>query len=179
MVYVFLADGFEEVEAITSIDLLRRAELEVRTVGVSSQTVRGAHGIPVVCDLPESGTGPENLEMLVLPGGMPGTLNLEKSQVVQAFIRYAVQQGLPIGAICAAPSILGHLGLLDGKTITCYPGYESQMPLANYTGGVCEQAGNIITGRGAGTATEFALLLVERLRGKERAELVRAALQCK
>ncbi|WP_312645196.1 DJ-1 family glyoxalase III [Hydrogenoanaerobacterium sp.] len=175
MIYVFIADGFEEIEALTVVDILRRAELTVQMVGVSSKTVRGAHGISVLCDILDSQTDLADIEMIVLPGGMPGTLNLEKSPVVQAFIQYAVERGLPIGAICAAPSILGHLGLLDHKTITCYPGFESQMPLANYTGSACEQDGNIITGSGAGTAMEFALKLVEHLKGKERAELLRAA----
>lgn len=179
MIYVFLADGFEEIEALTAVDILRRAELNVQTVGISSKTVRGAHGISVVCDIMDTQTDPQNLEMIVLPGGMPGTLNLEKSPVVQTFIEYAMQKNLPIGAICAAPSILGHLGLLDHKTITCYPGFESQMPLANYTGNACEQDGNIITGSGAGTAMEFALKLVEQLKGRERAELLKAAVLCK
>lgn len=179
MIYVFLADGFEEMEALATVDLLRRAELEVCLVGISSKTVCGSHGISVVCDLLDEQASPDQLEMIVLPGGMPGTLNLEKSPVVQAFIRYAVQNGLIIGAICAAPSILGHLGLLDGKKFTCYPGFESQAPLGNYTGAAVERHGNIITGLAAGTAMQFGLALVETLCGGQRAELLQAAVQCK
>lgn len=179
MIYVFLADGFEEVEALTPVDVLRRAELEVRTVGVTGKVVRGSHGIPVTCDITEEQADPNGLEMIVLPGGMPGTLNLEKSQVVQAFIAYAVEQGLPIGAICAAPSILGHLGLLDGRRVTCFPGFETQLGDAHYTAGPCEVDGSLVTARGAGVAMEFALALVEKLKGSERAALLRASLQCR
>lgn len=179
MIYVFLADGFEETEAIAPVDLLRRAELSVQLVGISSRTVRGSHGISVLCDIDDGQASLENLEMIVLPGGMPGTLNLEKSPVVQAFIQYAVQQGLWIGAICAAPSILGHLGILDGKTFTCYPGFESQVPGGNYTGGAVERDGKIITGAGAGVAVEFGLALVETLCGASRARQLGAAVQCK
>ena len=135
MIYVFLASGFEEIEALAVVDILRRAELEVQTVavGVGEKTVRGAHGIPVVADVTEEQAKPEGLEMVVLPGGMPGTLNLEKSQTVQEFLQLASNNGLWIGAICAAPSILGHNGLADGKRVTCYPGFESQLTQSAYT----------------------------------------------
>ena len=179
MVYVFLADGFEEIEAITPIDILRRAEIEVKTVGINSKSICGAHGIWIECDLLDTEPDLLGLEMIVLPGGMPGALNLEKSLVVKAFIDYCVEHEIKIAAICAAPAMLGHMGLLDEKNFTCYPGFESQAPHGNYTGNTCEQAGTIITSKGAGTALEFSLLLVETLKGKERAELLKAALQCR
>ena len=116
MIYVFFANGFEEVEAVATVDMLRRAELEVCTVGVGGVKVAGAHGIVMDCDLADTQAhADEVLEAVVLPGGMPGTLNLEKSQVVQQFIDYAVAHGKLVSAICAAPSILGHKGLLEGK----------------------------------------------------------------
>ena len=115
MIYVFLANGFEECEALAPVDILRRGGLDVKTVGVGGKTVSGSHGIPVVCDITEDEAVTDGLEAIVLPGGMPGTLNLEKSNSVQRFIDFAVQNGLIIGAICAAPSILGHKGLLRGK----------------------------------------------------------------
>lgn len=109
MIYVFFANGFEEVEAVATVDMLRRAELEVCTVGVGGVKVAGAHGIVMDCDLADTQAhADEALEAVVLPGGMPGTLNLEKSQVVQQFIDYAVAHGKLVAAICAAPSILGH-----------------------------------------------------------------------
>lgn len=177
MVYVFLADGFEEVEALTAVDILRRAELEVRTVGIGGREVSGAHGIRVLCDLEDQEADPKDVRMIVLPGGMPGTLNLEKSKVVQGYLRMAVIDQLYIGAICAAPSILGHIGLLDGANMTCYPGFESQMPDAVYTGAAVERYGNIVTSKGPGTAMEFALKLAELLAGEEKAAAVRASLQ--
>lgn len=179
MIYVFLADGFEEIEAFAAVDILRRAELDVRTVGIKSKTIRGAHGIWTECDLADTEPDPLGLEMIVLPGGMPGALNLEKSVEVKAFIDYCIDNSIPIGAICAAPSILGHMGLLNDKTFTCYPGFEGEAPFGHYTGGVCEKDGNIITGKGPGAAIEFALLLVETLKGSKRAELLRASLQCR
>ena len=177
MTYVFFAHGFEEIEAITALDILRRAEVDVQSVGVGSKTITGAHGITVHCDILDKQATPKELEMIVLPGGMPGTLHLEKSPIVQGFIDFCAENDLYISAICAAPSILGHRGLLDGKTVTCFPGMESQLGDAKYTGGVLEQDGKIITGRGPGCATEFSLRLVQCLCGEERTAALRASLQ--
>lgn len=133
MVYVFLADGFEEVEALTPVDLLRRAGAEVRTVGVGSKNITGAHGITVACNMSEDEAAesikeaPEALEMTVLPGGMPGTLNLGKSGTVSHFLDAAAECGAFIGAICAAPSVLGAKGLLRGRRAVCYPGFEDKL----------------------------------------------------
>lgn len=177
MIYVFFAHGFEEIEAITTTDILRRAELEVRTVGVGAKTITGAHGITVHCDMIDHMANPKDLKLLVLPGGMPGTVNLEKSQVVDAFIDHAFQNEIWVGAICAAPSILGHKNLLDGKKVTCFPGFETQLGNAVYTGNRVEQDGKLITAKGAGAAVPFALKLVECLLGKERADVLEASLQ--
>ena len=128
MVYVFLADGFEEVEALTPVDMLRRCELEVVTVGIGNEAVLGSHNIPVLANVTDAQVVlNENVDMIVLPGGMPGTLNLEKNPVVQAAIDFCIKNNKFIGAICAAPSIRGHKGLLDGKKATCYSGFEAQL----------------------------------------------------
>lgn len=171
MIYVFLADGFEETEAITPIDYLKRCEeLNVRTVGIGSKTVTGSHGITVQADLTEDEVDIKKTEMIVLPGGMPGTLNLEKSPFVSLFIDYCAENSLPIGAICAAPSILGHKGLLDGKTATCFPGFENELLGANYTGAPVEKDGIFITARGAGVANQFAFALIETLLGEKKSK---------
>ncbi len=162
MIYVMLANGFEEIEAITVIDILRRAELDVKTVGISDNFIMGAHNIPVIADEVDVALGlPSDLEMIVLPGGMPGTLNLEKSKYVNALIEYALENDKYIGAICAAPSILGHKNLLTGKKACCYEGFEQELFGACISKeNVCVD-GKIITSRAAGTAIEFALKLVE------------------
>ncbi len=178
MIYVFFAPGFEEIEAITPVDLLRRAGLKVTTVGVGGRQVTGAHGITLTCDITDADAAPDNLRMVVLPGGMPGTVNLEKSPVVQRFIGHAAQRGSWLGAICAAPSILGKKGLLKGRRATCFPGFEEQLQEAVYTGKPVEQDGNIITARGAGVAVDFALALVEVLTNAEKARQLAADLQC-
>ena len=178
MIYVFLANGFEEIEALTAVDLLRRAELSVATVGVGGKNITGSHGIPVTADIEEAQAETEGLKAVVLPGGMPGTLNLEKSAVVKEAIRSAMEDNRYIGAICAAPSILGHMGYLDDREITCYPGFESQMPKAYYTGEKVVVSDNIIMGKGAGAAVDFALKLVEVMVSPVRAKALRESLQC-
>ncbi|HAE52225.1 MAG TPA: DJ-1 family protein [Ruminococcus sp.] len=164
MIYVYLAEGFEEIEALTPVDLLRRSGKKVVTVGVGDNVIVGSHGIPVVCDtIAQEAVLSYELEMIVLPGGMPGTLNLEKSGYVQAAIDYCTDNNKFIGAICAAPSILGHKGLLNGRTAVCYEGFEQQLTGAviGEDSVVCD--GNIITARGAGVAVKFALKLIEKV----------------
>lgn len=132
MIYVFLADGFEETEAIAPIDMLRRAKKTVVTVGVTGKIVTGSHGIPVTADITQDEMQlNDELEMIVLPGGMPGTLNEEASEQVQAAITYCAEHDRYLTAICAAPSILGHRGLLQGKHAVCYPGFESRFDWCN------------------------------------------------
>ena len=176
MIYLFLANGFEEVEALTPLDYLRRCELPVKTVAVGNRLVTGSHKITVTADLLISEVRPEDAQMIILPGGMPGTLNLEQSTKVQEMIDYCAENGRWIAAICAAPSILGHKGLLHGKRATCYVGFEDQLEGAQYTGAPVEADGNIITSRGAGTANQFAFRLVEALCGAQRAEILKAGI---
>lgn len=180
MVYVFLANGFEETEAIVTIDILRRSEAEVVTVGIGDDVIVGAHGIAVVPDITEEQLIlSEKVDMIVLPGGMPGTLNLEKSRAVRESIEYCAENEKYIAAICAAPSIIGKMGLLKGKKAVCFPGFEDFLEGAEIVSelAVCDE--NIITAKGPGAAVEFGLALSEILAGKPKAEKVRASLQCK
>lgn len=177
MVYVFLADGFEEIEALTPVDYLRRCGLEVKTVSVmESRLVTGSHGIPVTADLTIEQVDRQGLQAVILPGGMPGTLNLEACGALQELIDYCAQQGILLGAICAAPSILGHKGFLKGKRATCYLGFEKELAGADYTGAPVERDGAVITARGAGVAGQFAFALAEALAGKEAADQLRAGI---
>lgn len=178
MIYVFLADGFEEIEAITVIDIIRRADLLVKTVGIGAKEVAGAHGIRVLADIDESELVFENLGAIVLPGGMPGTKNLERSNSVINCINYCVSNKKYIAAICAAPSILGHMGVLRDKTVCCFPGFESELAGANISYLPVFTCENIITARGAGNAVEFALKIVEVLADKKSSDEIRYSIQC-
>ena len=177
MIYVFLADGFEEVEALTPVDYLRRCELSVKTVGVTRKVVTGSHGIPVTADiLPEEMDLP-SADAVILPGGMPGTLNLEASEAVKDALNWCAEQHCLIGAICAAPSVLGHMGLLVGKKATCFPGFEGELTGAEFVDEPAVRDGDIVTSRGAGTATQFSAALIEALISKERADHLKAGIQ--
>ncbi len=179
MIYVFLANGFEEMEALCPIDLLRRAEKQVVTVGVGGKVITGAHGIPVTADITTSEMVlGSDLEMIVLPGGMPGTLNLEKSEAVQTAVDFCMDREIYIGAICAAPSILGHKGLLEGREAIAYPGFETQLAGAVISKNAVCQSGNIITAKGAGVAVEFGLKLVEIAAGASEAKRQYNAICC-
>lgn len=173
MIYLFLAEGFEEVEALAPLDLLRRAGLSVKTVGVGTKTVTGAHGISVVADLADTEYADDAPEMIFLPGGMPGTLNLAASEVVQNAIATAVRTNAYLAAICAAPSILGDLGLLRGKEAICYPGFEDRLVGATLSKKRVVRDGKILTAAGMGVAVEFGLAIVEALLGKDKAEELR------
>lgn len=178
MIYCFLADGFEEVEAIAPIDMLKRASLEVKTVGVTGETVTGAHGINVVADCRISDiTLDESIDAVILPGGMPGTLNLEKSDAVQKAIDFAVENKKYVCAICAAPSILGHKGLLKNKEAIAYPGFENDLEGAVISSDFVVTDGKFITAKGAGVAVDFGLEIVSQLCGKEKAESIRSQIQ--
>ncbi len=177
MVYVFLAEGFETIEALTPVDILRRGGVEVQTVGVGDKTITSSHGIPVTADLTIDEVKTDNIEAVVLPGGMPGTLNLEKNETVISTVKYCAENDRLIGAICAAPSILGHLGLLKGKKATAFPGFEKELDGAVYDNSFVEHDGLIVTARGMGVSAEFALKLLEVLKGKETAEKVHSAIQ--
>ena len=173
MIYLFLAEGFEEIEALTPVDVLRRAGLELKTVAVgNSITVKGAHGIEVKADIHESELGDEILDAIILPGGMPGTINLEESETVINTLLRAMSSGFLVCAICAAPSILGISGYLKHRNATCYPGFEQYLDGATFTDERVVRDGNIITAKGMGCAAEFSLAIVEALCGKEKADEV-------
>ena len=172
MIYVFLANGFEEVEALAPVDMLRRAKLDVTTVGVTGKTVTGSHGIPVTADITaeELNIGAD-MEMIVLPGGMPGTTNLYADKRVTDAVRTMADAGKYVAAICAAPSIiLGGMGLLEGKKATCYPGMEDGMTGATPVKANAVTDGKIITGCGVGGALDFACELITALCGKAKAD---------
>lgn len=176
MVYILLADGFEEIEALTPLDILRRSGIEVQTAGVSGRSVCGAHHICVTADITIDEIETESLEALILPGG-PGHEVLDRSNTVHGLINYTVVNGLPLAAICAAPSILGKKHLLAGKRATCFPGYEAMLYSAQVTHDPVVVDGNVITARGAGVASDFAFQIVTMLKGKETANQVKAAMQ--
>ncbi|MBQ7522135.1 MAG: DJ-1/PfpI family protein [Clostridia bacterium] len=180
MIYVFLADGFEETEALTTVDILRRGGLELKTVAVGTENavVCSSHGIKVVADIHEKDIDKNNLVGIVLPGGMPGTLNLEKSAVVSEYLTYCYDHNLIIGAICAAPSVLGKRGVLDGKKATCFPGFEKFLSKSDCNGDFAVTDGNIVTGKGMGATIPFALQLLELFTDKQKTQEVFSSLQC-
>lgn len=169
MVYIFLADGFEECEALVPLDILRRGGIKVNTVGIGGKTVTGAHGITVTADIAESDAVTDNIDAVILPGGMPGTLKLERSETVQRFIDFAAEKGALLCAICAAPSILGHKGLLNGKKATCFLGFEKDLAGAMITDAKAVMDGNVITACGAGAAFEFGFEILTALTGSKTA----------
>lgn len=175
MVYVFLADGFEEVEALTPVDYLRRAGIEVVTVGVNGKTVVGARKIPVVCDTTQDKLSAEVPEAVILPGGIPGVPNLLKSSVVADTLEKTYRAGGLIAAICAAPTILSAYGYLEGKNAVCYPGMEKDLCGAHYQKERVVRDGMILTAEAAGSAELFAFEIIRILRGEKAAEKVRTA----
>lgn len=179
MIYVFLAPGFEETEAVVPIDMLRRCDKNVVTVGIGDNLITSVHGVTFVTDILDNEVVFNNdIEMIVLPGGMPGTLNLEKSSVVQKAIDYCIQNDIYIGAICAAPTILGHKRLLAGKKATCFEGCQNELYDAEFCNVPAIADGKIITGRSAGCALEFALKLIETLISKNKRDRLELTLLC-
>lgn len=172
MVYVLLAEGFEEIEALFPPDILRRGGVEVRTVGVGGRVIRGSHGLPITADLTiEEAT--DTPELLILPGGLPGATNLDASPEVDDMIRRTAEAGGRLAAICAAPFILGKRGLLRGRSATCYPGFEGDLEGASYLTDVrVVTDGNVTTAVGMGAAGEFAIELLSLLRGQEVARRI-------
>lgn len=180
MIYVFLADGFEEIEAVTPIDMLRRCEKETIIVGIDGIKIIGSHGITLTADITDKDAiFDDTLEMIVLPGGLPGTLNLQQSDTVKKAVDYCIKNDKYISAICAAPTVLGILGVLKNKNATCSPGFESQMHSAILSDESVIKDGKIITARGAGVSIEFGKTLVSALCGEERAEKLCASMKCK
>lgn len=170
MIYAFMADGFEEIEALTPIDMLLRLGFDVKMVGVTGEIVSSARGLRIITDIPLSQIDMSKAEMILLPGGMPGTEHLRQSKEVQYAISYCIEHDIWIGAICAAPSILAGMGFLDGKKVSCYPSVEDTMQHAKLSMDPVSIDGKIITSRGAGTALPFAIQLCEVLKGKHAAE---------
>ena len=175
MVYLFLANGFEEIEALCPLDLLRRAGVEVTTVGVGGEMIRGSHGIVVQADMPDTMFMDANPEMIILPGGMPGSKNLDESRIVDAALKTAARKEAYIAAICAAPFVLGKRGLLEGKEAICYPGFEEQLTGAVISNKKVVRDSKIITAAGMGVALEFGLALVAALKGEDVADSIRRA----
>ncbi len=200
MIYLFLAPGFEEVEALTPLDLLRRAELDVTTVAITTpagipateRAVTGAHRITVIADMSEadfthymeiSGGDPAAMpvQAVILPGGMPGSNHLDASNVVNAALKIAADQGACLAAICAAPLVLGKRGYLKGRRATCYPGFETYLAGATTGGKIIRDGGNgdyvTVTAAGMGVAQEFGLELVSLLASPEAAGKIKDAIQ--
>lgn len=177
--YVFLADGFEEIEALAPIDVMRRAGLSVTTVSVTdSLTVTGAHGIPVVADTLFAQCDYADAALLFLPGGLPGATNLQAhTGLCQLLTAKASQPNVIISAICAAPLVLGGLGLLQGKQATCYPGFEDTMQGAHYTAAKVTVDGHILTACGPGAAWELGFTFVEHFCGADKADALRSGMQ--
>ena len=163
-VYLFLADGFEEIEALAVVDLLRRARIDINMVSVTGNLqVTGSHKIGVMADTLFEDTKFEDADMLVLPGGMPGTINLMNHEGLDKLLRKFHSENKLIAAICAAPTVLASKGFLEGKNATCYPGCESEMAGSNVLEQDVVEDGNIITSRGLGTAIDFALAIIRKL----------------
>ena len=177
MVYVILADGFEEIEAIEPIDIMRRAGIEVNTASImDSLTVCGAHGIKVEADIMIRDADPDEMELLMLPGGS-GHVLLDASNEVHALINHTITNERYLSAICASPSILGKKQILFGKKATCFPGFEKYCYGAELTGEKTVVDGRIITGRGAGAAADFGFELVKLLKGEDIARKLREDMQ--
>ena len=178
MIYMFIAEGFEEIEALCPLDIMRRAGLEVKTVGIGSTEICGAHGITVRTDIDTvtyDALSDKSFDMIFLPGGMPGTLNLAASETVIGAIKAAVSEEKYVAAICAAPSILGDMGLLKGKDAICYPGFEDRLCGATVSDKRVVLDGTYLTAAGMGAALDMGLKIVELFCGSEKAASLRKA----
>jgi 4-methyl-5(b-hydroxyethyl)-thiazole monophosphate biosynthesis len=174
-VVIILAHGHEEVEAITQIDLLRRAGIHVIVAGLGGKEIPGAHNIRIIADITLERI-PSQFDGVILPGGMPGTTYLAESDTVKTIIRDSFHKGLLVGAICAAPLVLDVAGVLDGRRYTCYPGKEKDIESGQFVEEPVVQHGNIITSRGVGTAIPFALKIIEYLSDKVQSQSIASSL---
>lgn len=181
MLYCFLANGFEETEAVAAVDTVRRGGIDVKTVGIGGKLIKGAHGISVVADIDGELLGDisNDITGVILPGGMPGTVNLGKSKIVEKWLDFAIENNLIVAAICAAPSILGQRGMLKGKTAVCFDGFEELLDGATLGDGRTAADGNIITAIGAGAAIEFGLEIIAAVKGRGKAEAIGKSMKCK
>lgn len=176
MVYILLGNGFEEVEAIAPLDLLRRTGVEVLTVGLNGKTIQGAHNISVVADIEVGEMDLTSMDMIVLPGGLGGVAAIRASQEAMNAIRFAWENDKFVAAICAGPTVLADLHITDSLNATCYPSCKDKMGSANYVADVpCIRDGRVITGTSAGCAVPFGLALVEALKGEAAAKAVAEA----
>jgi len=177
MIYVHLAEGFEEIEALTIVDLLRRAGLETEIVSVTGHLpVTGSHGIKVIADILFEDAVYSACEMIVLPGGLPGSENLAAHEGLKEKILSFHNQGKYLAAICAAPLVLGRAGVLKGKKATCYPSFEKELDGAECVEDPVVLSQRVITSRGVGTAIPFALAIIEELKGKKAADTIAASI---
>lgn len=180
MLYCFLADGFEEIEALATIDILRRADIPVTTVGVPGEVIRGSHDIPVTADMTiDEFEIDENIQGVILPGGMPGVTNLFADDTVKEAVTFCASHDLYVCAICAAPSIPGRMSLLEGKRATCFPGFEKMLLGAEALTDKVVVDGKMITAKGAGCALDFGFEIVAQLRGEELAGKIACSMQCR
>ena len=172
MVYMLLGTGFEETEAIAPLDLLRRAGVEVVTVGLNGHVIRGSHGICVEADMEIGDVDFKDLEMMILPGGLGGVASIRACDAAMEAVRFAWENGKYTAAICAGPTVLADLGIVDGKNATCYPGCEENMGSANMVEDPAVTDGKLITGTSAGCAIPFGLALIAALKGQEEADRI-------
>ncbi|MDO4731342.1 MAG: DJ-1/PfpI family protein [Clostridia bacterium] len=179
MVYLFLADGFEDIEALATVDILRRAGILVKTVGIGGKEILSAHKVLVNADILEKDVVlDEEIQAVILPGGGLGTENLDESDTVKNAVKYCYDNNKYICAICAAPSVIGKMGLLSGKCAVCYPGFEEYLYNAKVSeSNVCED-GIFITGKGPGCTFDFAFSIVSKLKSEKTADSIKAAMQC-
>ena len=178
MVYVFLADGFEIIEALSPVDMLKRAKIETKLVGVTGEIVTSSCGVAVKTDMLIDDFDFYDVEAIVLPGGMPGAENLDNCKALQGIIDNASNTNSYICAICAAPFILGKKGLLNGKSAICYPGFEVDLQGANIAESAVCRDGNCITAKGMGVAVDFGLEITAALLNRETADNIRKSIQC-
>ena len=177
MILILLADGFEEIEALTPLDVLRRAGLDVRTVGINGKIAAGSHKIPVICDMLPEEVDVDEVSAVIFPGGMPGSLGLDASPFTDKIIAAVLKNGGRIAAICAAPLVLGRRGLLSGLEATCYPGFENELCGAVISEKSVVTSKNITTAKGMGVALEFSLELVRLILSEKEAKEISASIQ--
>lgn len=177
-VYAYLAEGLEEVECLAVVDVLRRSGVDVTMVSITgAKEITGSHGIKFMADALFEEANSDAADVLFLPGGMPGTNHLKAHEGLKAAIEKANKQGRRVAAICAAPSVLGSMGLLKGRTATCYPGFEEQLTGVSYTSQGVVTDGNITTSRGLGYALDLGLELIRLLQGPQQAQKIAASIQ--
>lgn len=179
MISMFLADGFEETEALVTLDMMRRAGIDVKTVGIGSNEPVGAHGIIVKTDVSSEEFSSDGCEGIILPGGMPGTENLYNSRTVTSALEYCMKKSLLVAAICAAPIIPGRMGFLKNKKAVCFPGFENELLGADIANMLCVKDGNIITAKGAGCVFEFSHSIISTLRNSTVADKIICDIQHK